>query len=52
MTDYNETYTVTHCTPKAEELLRLYVDEYMKVRVLNSGKVQVAASDDLDWRDL
>lgn len=52
MTDYSDNYTVTHCTPKAEELLRMYVDEFMKVRVLNSGKVQVAAAEDRDWRDL
>jgi len=43
---------ITICNPKAEEAFRAYVANYMKVRVLNSGVVQVAGAEETEWRDL
>lgn len=48
----NNIPTITLCSPKLEEQYRLYVDEHLKVRVLNSGIVQVAGAEETEWRDL
>lgn len=46
------TEIITICHPKSVEAFRAYISDYMKVRVLNSGVVQVARAEETSWRDL
>lgn len=38
-------------TPRTEEAWRVYLDGAIKVRQLNSGVVQYAVGDNIEWRD-